>query len=431
MSLFSKTSKSVKIFLYLWIGITLFLTILAISSVIAEKSWQNKIAQIKRQEITCNPQVAKQLIQARQQGMPEKAIQNQLNQMIMPQAIAAVNVIQSATKWSCVMAIAALIIMIILLGNHSKQNHHTLIYILIALMSIQLIYVAKKYILVNQNFDQLVNNVPPVVQALKNKQKPFRIAVTDMQLYVGWFNSVFDINGLECIHVAADSRPTPARQLMFRNPEMPVAKMWQYSNVKYILGSKRQLQPLTTQKDFVKVMDYNLNGKPQLLIEYKNTLPRIFAVGNWISETNVTAIIATMINPTTDPAKIAVVMNSDTKSQMLPEFNAIVNPITDYTPERIATTVSLSDTGLVIMVTEPISGWHVSVDGKEQKLIRCNLLQQATIVGPGQHKIVFYYAATDLMSAKVFNIAWIILPFFLIFSLIYVFLSLRKNKINA
>ncbi len=432
MVLFTTAEKPVRRFLYIWFGITALLILLATVVVLDQRGWEQRIASIKAEELMRYPQVQQQIAAARKQGMPEKQIHQQLLQMGMNQAIVNVKLMKEATFWSaCTAAIVSILFWLLLIKKGAPREQRQLLLAgVLVVMLIQLLYVAHKYIQ-EEPFEKIYSTPPEAIAKLQEQPKPFRIAVTDPSTYNMWVTLLFGLYDLECINVPADSRPTPIRQKFFYNPALSPIRRWQYSNVKYILSPKNvmdsYLRSFNTKNDFKQLYSFSLGGQPQVIMEYTDTLPRVFAVGTWVVNTNADEVLEYMFTPTTDPHTTAVVMDAGITAQSVTNFSRKVAAISDYTPERIETTVSLSSTGLVIMATEPAPGWTVTVDTVQQPLLRCNLLHQGVTVPPGNHNIVFSYSPPSAWITSCNNVVYLTLPFLLVATIVCVIIKLRKS----
>ena len=247
----------------------------------------------------------------------------------------------------------------------------------------------------------------------------------DRNAYNIWVSSLFRLHGIECIEIPADSRPSPLRKIFFYSNAISPVKRWQYSNVKYLLGPRQTLEmslrQLGIRDDFVTFYSYDLNGQKHAIFEYKKSLPRVYAVGDWVVKTNADEVASFMNLTSTDPHKIAVLLDSSISPQSVSNFSATVK-IDKYEPEQIDATVTLSTAGIVALVTEPASGWKVKVDGKEQETFRCNLMHQGVMVIKGTHSVVFSYDPPRFWIQKLRQWAYAALPVLLILSIILSFL---------
>jgi hypothetical protein len=313
---------------------------------------------------------------------------------------------KTALRWASVLAVLACVLFYTIIAAPSvqAQTRRYAAYAVAALLLLQLLNVALKYVQV-ENTDQTLGE-PEVVRRLKEAPAPFRIAVVDVDqrhpVYNLWLTTMFGLHGLECINVPADSRPTPDRVKFFYSPALSPPRRWAYANVQYLLGTRQglesRLRMLGVRDQFVPWFAFTLDNEDHAVYAFTNTLPRLFAVGAWIVETNADAVLAFMDAPSNNPHVVAVVNNAEIAAVSNAAFAASVN-VTSYVPERIAAAVQLSATGLVVLVTEPAPSWRATVDGAPQPIVRCNLLQQGVVVPAGAHEVVFAYVTRDWMTS--------------------------------
>ena len=72
--------------------------------------------------------------------------------------------------------------------------------------------------------------------------------------------------------------------------------------------------------------------------------------------------------------------------------NAGIVEFTSYAPKRIVLRAQADCPAVLLLSDRYNSNWKVSVDGKPEKLLRCNYLMRGVQVAPGQHVIEFDFA---------------------------------------
>jgi Sec-independent protein secretion pathway component TatC len=400
--------------IYIWLAVTTVLVVLALSVRIAGGAWLNYLATQSAEELSWNPQVQMQIRQMRQQGMPQAQITEQLMRAGEQQALGMITVMKTASTWSAVIAVAVAALLWALFVTRGLKPHERrlAIYGIVLLAVVQLVYVAAQYVFVEDTARTL--DRPDAIAALQGVAPPFRVAVVDLQdpLYNLWVTSLFGLHGIECINVPADSRPAADRKLFFYTPEFSYARRWQYANARFLLGRKEMLDAMLSalgkQDQCSPFYEFDSGGARHAVYEFKQALPRVFAVGTWIVATNGSDALALMNAETIDPARAAIVTSPGIGGMTQVQFNADV-VLDSYRPERIEATVTLSATGLVVMATEPGNGWHASVDGEPVKIVRCNLLHQGVLVPPGRHEVVFWFSVRHWVT-RVNNWSHLALP---------------------
>jgi len=418
----NKLEKKIRLFFIIWIAFTAI--IILIAAMAYSGFFNSKISKVKFEEIQSNPQLASAVQQWRKQGATENRIQQQINKIADGQAAPAIAVMKKASRNAAFITVISCFLFYFFFVNNKKKNksqHASMIAIaLIGLLLIDQIIIAQKYI--REEPTELTLQKPDAIAKLQTAEKPFRVSVLDRAAYNIWVTSLFRLHGIECIEMPSDSRPSPLRKIFFYSNAISPVKRWQYSNVKYILGPRQGLEmylrQLGVRNDFVPFYSYDLNGQKHAVYEYKNSLPRVYAVGDWVIKTNADDAVKFISLPSTDPRKIAVVMDSSISEQSLSNFSSTVK-IDSYEPEEIKASVTLSAPGIAALITEPASGWRVKVDGKEKETFRCNLMHQGVMVPAGNHSVVFYYSPPELWVKTLHNWAYAALPALLILSIVW------------
>ncbi len=427
----NKFEKKIRTFLIIWIAVSA--TIILIALLAYSGTFNSKITKVKLEEIRSNPQLASAVQQWKKQGATENQIQQQINQIVDNQAAPTIDVMKKATRNASFIAIVSCFLFYFFFVNNKKSNQlkTVIVVALICLLLIDLIYVAQKYVM--EEPVELTLQKPDAIAKLQTAKKPFRVSVLDRGAYNIWLSSLFNLHGIECIEVPADSRTSPLRKIFFYSNAISPVKRWQYSNVKYLLGARQTLEmslrQLGIRSDFVPYYSYDLNGQKHAIFEYKKSLPRVYAVGDWVTKTNADEVAAFMNLSSTDPNKTAALLDGFISEQSLSNFSSTVK-IDKYEPEQINATVTLSTNGIVALITEPSAGWKVKVDGKEQETFRCNLMHQGVMVPAGNHSVVFYYDPPELWVKKLQQLAYAALPVLLILSIILTVLKRKKYEVG-
>ncbi len=437
--------KKIRTFLIVWFAITVLITIIAGTAMLG--FYDVNVTNIKAEEIQSSPQLANAVQQWREQGATDQQIKQQIDQIAMGQAAPAISVMKKSSFRAAAITIIAFLLFYFLFsgkktsnrrGNppthsrcktgmfHFKKGGVSFAFAIIGLLLIDQIYIAQKYVM--KEPVEITLQKPDAIAKLQTAQQPFRVAVIDKGTYNIWVTSLFQLHGVECIDVPADSRPTPLRKIFFYSDAISPVRRWEYSNVKYILGPQRGiemfLRRMGARKQFTSYYTYNLNNQQHAIYEFKNTLPRVYTVGEWSVITNANAAIAFMNNPKTDPHKIAVITDTEISETLNTNFTGSVD-IKSYTPVKIETVVNLSATGLVAMATESDGNWKIYVDGRLVESIGCNLLHFGTFVPEGKHLVTFSYDKKLTTVSRITSVAYLFLQVLLLLTII-VFLIKRR-----
>ena len=428
--------KKIRTFLIVWLTITVLITIIAATAILG--FYDVKVTNIKAEEIQANPQLANAVQQWRKQGATDQQIKQQIDKIAMGQAGPAISVMKKSSFRAAAIAIITFLLFYFLFSRKKTSNQRgnpptpfkkggvLFAVAIIGLLLIDQVYIAQKYVM-KEPVDITLQK-PDAIAKLQTAQQPFRVAVIDKGTYNIWVTSLFQLHGVECIDVPADSRPTPLRKIFFYSDAISPVRRWEYSNVKYILGPQRGIEMFLRQmgvrKQFSSYYTYNLNNQQHAIYEFKNTLPRVYTVGEWSVITNANDAIAFMNNPKTDPHKIAVITDTEITESRNTNFTGSVN-IKSYTPVKIETEVNLSATGLVAMATESDGNWKIYIDGKPVESISCNLLHFGTFVPAGNHSVTFLYDKKLATVSKITATAYLFLPILLLLTIIAAMIKRR------
>ena len=433
-------NNKIKSFLTVWLIITALITLIAATAILG--FYDSKVINIKAEEIQANPQLSSAVQQWQSQGATDKQIKQRIDKIAFEQAGAgqAIKVMKKSSFRAAAIAIISFLLFYFLFSNKkvSKQrgspstlfNNRGLsfAFALIALMLVDQLYIARKFVMkepVNFTLQK-----PDAIAKLQTATPPFRVAVLDKGAYNLWVTSLFQLHGIECTDVPADSRPTPLRKMFFYSNAISPVKRWEYCNVKYILGPRRGIEMFLSQMgvrdQFSSFYSYNLNNQQHAIYQFNNTLPRVYTVGEWIIITNANEAIEFMNNPVTDPHNIAIVSDNKISKMLNDSFTGTVK-IENYNPVKIDSVVELSATGLVAMATESDGNWKIFVDDAPAKIVNCNLLHFGTIVPPGKHSVTFLYDKKPATISKITAAAYIFLPVLVLLTLFITFIS-KSNK---
>jgi hypothetical protein len=147
---------------------------------------------------------------------------------------------------------------------------------------------------------------------------------------------------------------------------------------------------LTTQGDYRQVHSGDVK-----IYENRAVLPRAFIVHQAQVVSDETAAIATMQNPTFDPAQTLVQLAQPAESpglisagQPSPADRA---EITRYEPERVEIRAKLASPGWLALTDTDYPGWQVSVNGQPAEIRPTNLMFRAVELPAGESTVVFEY----------------------------------------
>ena len=212
--------------------------------------------------------------------------------------------------------------------------------------------------------------------------------------------------------------------LMENQNNLPlVARLWQLTNTRYILGSKDAVDQLNGMVDPVQKrirvkMPFGLGLKPgvtppdastatadlvQLLtatasetgpfavLEFTGTLPRAKFYTDWQAGLDDARVLQRLRAPDFDPALQVLV--SEAVSGMTPATNAAPAEatITSYAPKRITVKTRSAAPGILLLNDRWHPDWKVTIDGQPTALLRANFLMRGVPVAAGEHTVEYRF----------------------------------------
>ena len=202
-----------------------------------------------------------------------------------------------------------------------------------------------------------------------------------------------------------------------------VARLWQLTNTRYILGSKDVVDQLNGMVDPVQKrirvkMPFSLGLKPgvgapdastatadlvQLLtaspsesgpfavLEFTGTLPRAKFYTDWQAGLDNARVLQRLRAPDFDPALQVLV--SEGVSGMTPTTNAAPAEatITSYAPKHITVKTRSAAPGILLLNDRWHPDWKVTIDGQPAPLLRANFLMRGVAVSAGEHTVEYRF----------------------------------------
>ncbi len=147
---------------------------------------------------------------------------------------------------------------------------------------------------------------------------------------------------------------------------------------------------MSRSADFTTVLDSN---GPLSVIEFTGALPRASLVPNWQVNTNSDETLQTLASPAFDPSQTVLVADSmPAPPPPGPTAGTGTVSITSYAPKRIALAADINSPCVLLMADRYNPKWKVTVDGKPDKVLRCNFVERGVYLTPGKHDVVFSFS---------------------------------------
>jgi len=284
------------------------------------------------------------------------------------------------------------------------------------------------------------NSTNPIINFLRTKPYEHRViglpgnAPQDLPLYDKWFGDLYriewaqhhfpyyNIQSLDKIQMPRMPADLEAYEMALTphsaDTAYLMARRWELTNTRYLLGLAGLLNALNEQLDpmqhrFRIVQRFDVVLKPGIdqltqleqmtvtpsesggcaLFEFTGALPRAKLYSHWQISTNDNVTLQTLTDANFDPWKTVLV---STPLSIQPEINLTnKNPgvveFKSYAPKDISFSTS-ADTPTVLLLNDKFDpNWSVFVDGKSAPLLRCNFIMRGVYLTPGTHTVEFQF----------------------------------------
>ncbi len=279
----------------------------------------------------------------------------------------------------------------------------------------------------------------PVIKLLADKPYEHRVAwlpldpkqnqqlsIYFMTYQLDWKQALFPFYNIQCLDVVQEPR-TGTDKVKFIGVVNNVIRVWELSNTRYLLGPagavdflNQQIDPAGKPFKLAKFedgrpatfdfeprttpptqwpVDYTATPKTNgelAVIEFSSVLPRAKLYANWQVNTNDDDTLHTLINPAFDfhqttlvadpvPASVATNASADAGA---------VEIMPNYKSKYIELSADVKTPAVLLLADRYNPKWRVWVDGKPDKLLRCNFIERGVYLQPGKHTVIFRYATS-------------------------------------
>jgi hypothetical protein len=259
---------------------------------------------------------------------------------------------------------------------------------------------------------------------------PFRAPSPELSLFdqlykIEWVQHHFqyyNIQSLDLIQLPRQPEDYVAFEsaLAFQNsPETIhlVARRWELTNTRYLLGPAGFLPVLNEQLDggrnrFRILSLFDVRPKPGLtqvtrldqltavptqdgpyaLFEFTGALPRVQLYADWQVQTNDAATLAELTRTDFDP-HTQVIVSSELPAPTSPVATNGVGSVTlqSYHPKAVVLQAQVHQPAVLLLNDRYDADWRVRVDGQPAGLLRCNYLMRGVFLEPGNHTVEFLF----------------------------------------
>jgi hypothetical protein len=203
-----------------------------------------------------------------------------------------------------------------------------------------------------------------------------------------------------------------------------VARYWQLTNTRYLLGAAGWLDFLNQQLDpghhrFRVIEQFEMTPKPGVLqpvdfsqlaavpatngpfalYEFAGALPRAKLYTNWQVNTNNQEILNQLTAPEFDPEKTVLVNDVIPASATSGSTNTVAGTVefAGYAPTDLKLKATASAPSVLLLNDRYEPNWHAFVDDTPAPLLRCNYLMRGLYLTPGAHTIEFRFQPPENM----------------------------------
>jgi len=271
----------------------------------------------------------------------------------------------------------------------------------------------------------------PVIDFLSDKPYEHRMAMLPFpmpdqyellsQLYrIEWAQHHFLYHNIQSLDVIQMPRPPvdiAAFEKAWRSHgNEGLLRMWELTNLRYLLGPKdifpvlnQQLDPV--QKRFSVKLPFNIVPKPGhpraskldeltavenaqgpfAIAEFGSALPRASLYANWFVNTNDTVTLSNLFSAEFNPHTSVMVADAEMKAGTSTNASAGTVEYESYKPKRIVLKANAKEHGVLLLNDRYDDNWKVSVDGQPAKLLRCNFIMRGVELSPGAHTVEFTF----------------------------------------
>jgi hypothetical protein len=284
----------------------------------------------------------------------------------------------------------------------------------------------------------------PVIDFLRQKPYEQRVVVLPFtappqlalfnQLYeIEWKQQLFQYYNIQSLDIVMMPR-APVDYMGFEsalfwdhstNTLYRITRRWQLTNTRYLLGAAGFVPVLNQDIDPVQhrfriattpqgeSLRFDIAPKPGIanptgldelttvirpegqfaVIEFTGALPRASLYADWQVNTNSEATLKLLASPDFDPTKRVLVADP----LPAPTPGGLTNPsagtveFTSYAPKRIVLQAKARCPAVLLLNDRYHREWEVLVDGKPEKLLRCNYLMRGVYLSAGAHTVEFRF----------------------------------------
>jgi hypothetical protein len=277
----------------------------------------------------------------------------------------------------------------------------------------------------------------PIIDILRDKPYEHRVAMLNYtgvpqlqilpQLHrIEWSQHpypYYNIQSLDIVQLPREPRDMVAFTQAFNNEDPTeqarlATRKWELTNTRFLLGVadseagiNGQLDP--EQRRIRITQRFRLNAKPgvrqvtmldqitaeldpagpYVLYEFTGALPRAKFYEHWEVLTNEAAVLPELASKSFDPKRNLVVNTEGMPgaSATNTNDNSAAVEFLRYSPRDIVLKSVQQNAGILLLNDRYDPNWNVRVDGRPEKLLRCNHFMRGVYLQPGSHVVEFRF----------------------------------------
>jgi hypothetical protein len=227
---------------------------------------------------------------------------------------------------------------------------------------------------------------------------------------VEWMQHQFPYYNIQALEIAQEPRMPAEKKAYLEALNGKLARLYELTNTRFVCGlsgnfvdalnqvfdpQQRRFR-VHTPFDYVRVGSEGIGAQPNpngqwALLEFTGALPRAKLYSNWEVSTNGPNTLSRLTDPAFDPQQLVIVASNPAIPATTNTSGPSTAQIVSYAPKGMHLRTESSAPAVLLVNDKFDAGWKVWVDGKQQEVLRCNLLVRGVALPAGNHTVVFRY----------------------------------------
>jgi hypothetical protein len=240
-----------------------------------------------------------------------------------------------------------------------------------------------------------------------------------------WLAHLFPYYGIQSLDLVQESRMPRDRRLFLNAVPQNAPRSWELTNTRYLLGAtgdsltrlNRLIDPKSdafriarlangvpatfkltakTGTSGASLADYTAVPDPAgelAVFEFNRALPRAKLFSNWEAGTPDSAALSRIGDSAFDPNRVVLVANPipQPAADDAGQDAGTVEILPNYTSTRMELLADVRTPAVLLLCDKFHPKWRVSVDGRQETVLRCDFLLRGVFLNRGKHRIVFLF----------------------------------------